>query len=380
MKSSRDRDAQAAFPTTVAGAAVVSAAVDHVSAGEQPSSKVPKPLAGLLDRIPTQDPATAEDVFSKLVQGGSRTVAKLVELVGDEFGDPRGVKPKYAVHGLAIYAARPGADSERAMVAEALAKQLAADHSDELKAFVCRQLQLCGRSEEVPALARLLGSQRLCEPATQALLAIGGEKATHALRAALPKATGKQMPTIVKALGRLQDKASANAIRKAAGDPDRDVRLVAWYALGNMGDAGAVDVLLKAAEVTAPYQRTQATDACLLLGRRLAEAGNIQDAEKVFRGLLSKRQTAEDIHDRCAALEGLAGAIGAKAVGDVMTALGSSQLRYRHPAAQTAVDLARSIQKDHTEQAETLLKKALEATKEEAVRQQAQMLLGKAGK
>ena len=49
------------------------------------------------------------------------------------------------------------------------------------------------------------------------------------------------------------------------------------------------------------------------------------------------------------------------------------------PAARTAVDLAGSIRKDQPQQAEKLLKKVLEATQEETVRQQAQMLLGEAG-
>ena len=338
-----------------------------------------QPLAEILEQLPTDDDALASRVLEELLEGGPATVAQLVEMVGDEFGDPQGVQPKFALHGLAIYAGRPGANAARKMVAETLAEQLAAEHSDELKAFVCRQLQLCGRPEEVSALARLLDSDRLCEPATQALLAIGGEGASAALRNALPGAQGKRVPTIVKALGRLQDKASAAAIRRVADDPDRDVRLTAWYALGNMGDAEAADLLLKAAQLEAPYERTQATDACLLLGRRLAEAGDAQRAEKVFQELLLKRKGPEDVHHWCAALQGLAEALGAKAIGDVTAALDSRDAKVRLPAARTAVDLAGSIRRDEPQQAEKLLKQVLEATDEEAVRQQAQMLLGEVG-
>ena len=380
MKPSRSSDAKPPLVATAGGAAVLSAAVEQLSAAEPAKREVPKQLAELLEKIPTPDAAVVEEVFPKLAQGGPATVEKLIELVGGEFGDPQGVKPKFALHGLVHYASRPGADAQRKMVAETLAKQLTADHSDELKAFICRQLQLCGRPEEVPALAGLLGSDRLCEPATQAMLAIGGQQATAALRDALPKATGRRASTIIKALGRLMDRASAAAIRKAAGDSDRNVRLTAWYALGNMGDAASADLLLSAAETETPYERTQATDACLLLGRRLAEAGAAKDAEKVFRQLLSRRQTAEDVHDRCAALEGLAEAIGTAAVDDVLAALDSRQQKYRHPAARTAVDLARSIQKSQPQQAEKLFKKVLDATQEEAVRQQAQILLGRGGR
>ncbi len=377
MKSSRDPGSRAVPAATTAGVAAMSAVVEQLPAAEQPKREIPKQLAELFEKIPTQDEATIKEVFTKLVQGGPATVERLVALVGDEFGDPQGVKPKYALHGLVHYASRPGADAERKMIAETLAKELSAKHSDELKAFICRQLQLCGRPQEVPALAPLLASDRLCEPATQALLAIGGQQATAALRAALLKAKGKRVATIIKALGRLQDKDSADAIRKAVDDPDRNVRLVAWYALGNMGDAHSMGLLLTAADTDAPFERIQATDACLLLGRRLAEAGKTQDAEKIFRQLLDERKAPEDVYDRCAALEGLAAAIGGKAVDDVMAAMGSDDVKYRVPAARTAVDLARSIRTDDPRQAEKLLKKVLEATKEETVRQQAQLLLGK---
>jgi hypothetical protein len=135
----------------------------------------------------------------RLLAGGTVTIKQLVGMVGREFGDPKGVKPKYAVHALVVYAARPGADNQRKMMAETLAGELHSDHSDELKAFLCRQLQWCGRPEEVPALARLLASDRLCEPATQALLAIGGDAARNAIGEALSTAEGARKRTLEQA-------------------------------------------------------------------------------------------------------------------------------------------------------------------------------------
>ncbi len=154
----------------------------------------------ILDKIPAESYEAAEQLGKELVSGGPAAVRELLGMVGDEFGDPQGVKPKYALHALAIYAARGDADGQRKMVAETLAKELDAKHSEELKAFICRQLQLCGRPEEIPALAKLLGSDRLCEPATQAMLAIGGSAGAKALQAALGGAEGKREATIRQAL------------------------------------------------------------------------------------------------------------------------------------------------------------------------------------
>jgi len=377
MKHSPQPSKEGGLPALAAGAAAVTAMSSSLATAQPPSRVVPAPLVPLLEALPTADPAVSEQAMQALLRGGAATVGKLVELVGPEFGDEQGVKPKYALHGLAHYASRPGADADRKIVAETLARELAQEHSDELKAFVCRQLQLCGRPEEVPALATLLTSDRLCEPATQALSAIGGEKAMAAVRSALPLASGGRRTTLINALGRFQDKKSAAEVRKSADAEDRDQRLVAWYALANMADAGSTELLLKAAETRAPYERSQATDACLRLARRLAEEGDSSSAEKICRALLAQRTAADDVHVRCAALETLAGALGPNAVGEVIKALDSKEVKFRHPAARTAVDLAVAIRKDDAQGADKLLNKVLDATEEEAVRQQAELLLGK---
>jgi len=360
-------------------AAVGAASVSALAAGPLPAAEPSAKLAAALDKLPARSIEAGREICKELAAGGRSVVAELVKLVGGEFGDPAGVKPKYALHGLVAYTSRPKADRERKMVAETLAAELRADHSNELKAFILRQLQWCGRAEEVPAIAGLLASERLCEPATQALLAIGGKPAAAALRKALPAATGKRRVTIVKALGRLRDASSARAVRKDAGSRDRNLRLVALYALGNMPDPAAIPIELDAADVEGRFERSQAVDASLRLGRRLAAQGNTKDAEKICRHFLSTRKAPEDIHDRCAALHDLAMSAGVKAVGDVMAALNSKELKYLVPAARTAVKLARLIRKDHPAEAEKLLKEVLKATGEKAVLREAEVLLGKAG-
>ena len=165
--------------------------------------KISADLAALFKQLPAQSYEQAEEIGKILVAGGAGTVRQLVSLIGDEFGDSDGAKPKEALHALVIYASRPGADDERRVVAEALAEQLSAEHSDELKALIARQLQLCGRTDDVPAIAKLLTSDRLCEPATQALLAIGGKEAQQAIRSALPKASDKRRSTLSQAVGLL---------------------------------------------------------------------------------------------------------------------------------------------------------------------------------
>jgi HEAT repeat protein len=339
-----------------------------------------EPLDTLLDELPAPDPASAEPIIKALIQGGPATVTQLIDHVGDQFGNAAGVKATYALHGIAHYASRRGADAERKMVAETVAKALEARRSVDLKSFLCQQLQLCGGADQVPALAGLLTDEALCEPATQALVAIGGADAAAALRAALPRVQGRSRVTLIHALGRLRDTAAADEIRKDVAATDPSLRLAAWYVLGSIGDAVAADALLKAADGESSFERTQAMDACLRLARRLGDFGRTAEAEKILRALLVKRKGEAEVHDRLAALECLASVLGGTALPDIRAALGSQDLKFRIAAARIALDFARAILKTQPDAAANLLPAILHATEEATVRQQAEQLLGRVGK
>jgi len=334
-----------------------------------------KQLVAIFKDIPSTDIASADKVGEKLIAGGADMIAELVGLVGQKFGDPAGATPKYALHAAVLYAGRPGRDKDRKTVAETLAAQLAAKHSNDLKAFIIRQLQFCGRSAEIPALAKFLGDKTLCEPATQAMLAIGGDEAVAALRGALKGADGACRVTFLNAVGRMRDKASAPLAAKLAKDKDRDVRIAAMYALGNIGSADSAGLMLKAAGGKDSYERTQIVDAYLLLARRMAAQGDAAAAAKACRALPDDRS-----YDRCAALAVLAESCGAEAAPDLIKAMDCKDVKVRHSAAQIAVKLAAAVCGKQKDQADKLLTKAVKATKDQAVVQNAELLLAKLGK
>ena len=341
--------------------------------------KLSATIADAFATFPAPTAADAQGACKALVAGGAGVIDELVDLVGQEFGDAGGVKAKYTLHAVALYSARPGAAGDRAMAAGALAKHLAKTHSAELKAFVLRQLQWCGRADDVAAMAPLLGDERLCEPTAQALAAIGGDKATAALRAAMAEAKGKRRATIIMALGRLGDAAAAPAVRALAQTPDRNIHLAALYALANAGDAEAADLCLKAAGGKPSFDRTQATDACLLLARRLTEVGKPREGASILNRLLDQRKGEQDVHDRCAILQTLAETSPAGTVGAVIAALKSKDATCRLPAARTAVDLAEALRTKSPADAKRLLDAALAATGEGRVLQQARALRAEMG-
>ncbi len=112
---------------------------------------------------------------------------------------------------------------------------------------------------------------------------------------------------MVQALGVLKDAPSLAALRAATSDEDRDTRLAAGWALANIGDIGAVDLLIKATGAES-WERVQAVKNGLLLAENLTAAGKKPEAAKIYRHLHDSRTDVKEKYVREAALRGLAAA------------------------------------------------------------------------
>ena len=231
--------------------------------------------------------ALTNPIFDEILSGGSKSVGALVDRL-KEVDDGADWKFRYALHGIAQYLGGPGKAKVRGTFSTALASQLGGDRPKPIQEFIIRQLQVVGGKEVVPALAKALLDPDLYDEAAQALLAIGDGNA-EAFRAALPKAKGRVRMTIVHALGVLADATSAGPLRKAATDDDRDTRMSALWALGRIGDPGAVDLLIKASDEKEPTPRRLAADACLSLAENLLKSGDKKGAVKIYAHLRDSR-------------------------------------------------------------------------------------------
>jgi HEAT repeat protein len=143
----------------------------------------------------------------------------------------------------------------------------------------------------------LLGDDELYDDAALALLTIRDGVAPQ-FRGALAKSKGPNRVTIIHALGALQDADSTAALKKALAEPDGNVRRTAAWALANIGDASATDALLKSADSAEGWERTEATQHCLLLAERLAAAGKRSQADRIHTHLLASRKDPSERHIR----------------------------------------------------------------------------------
>ena len=263
----------------------------------------------LVDKIPPLDKGgtftgppweEAIAIFDAVLKADG--VSAVIDLL-KPLDDGQDYKARYLLHGLAQYLGRPGKEEARAKYSTALAAGLSSEKPAGVRGYLARQLQVIGGSEAVPALGKALADPELCEFAAQALLAIGNGAAAE-FRKAYPAVTGPARLTVLQAFGVLKDVEALDALRAAAKEPE--TRLVAVWGLANIGDADAIDLALKAADVEPPYERAKGTSSCLLLAERLLAAGKKADAVRIYKHLESTRTDPSEAYVRELAVEALA--------------------------------------------------------------------------
>ncbi len=284
------------------------------------AADMPQAVQTIIDKVPAANPSATQANAAQLVELGADAVKALCAMLVEP-GAGSDAKARYALDGLAVYVARPGAEAERLMFVKAIGEALAAAQGSDVKQFLLERLQRTGKDESVEVIAPFLADERLCEPAAMALQAIATDNAAAALAAALPKAKGNNRVTLVAALGNLKYAGCVPAIVADAKGGEANLRRTALYALAQIGDPAAGRVLAQAARAKGAYERAHATACYLLYAARLAEQGKAADGVKICLNLLEN----DAPHVRCAALSTLVGIKGEEAIGDLLAAVNSGE-------------------------------------------------------
>jgi HEAT repeat protein len=223
--------------------------------------------------------------------------------------------------------AAPDQPARRAIAAE-LAKLLDDPSATwDCKDFVCRQLFAIGSAAEAPALARLLGDDKLGEVARYALEGMADPAADKFLRDALGHLKGKALAGVVNSLGNRRDVQSLPAIKVLLKSSEPEVASAAACAAANLaGESSAAMTeitmaLWDALQAAKPADKASLGDALLVCADKALAKGDAAGAAKLY----SEVRTA-DVPAPCklAAARGLVLAKPAEAMTIVSQMLGSS--------------------------------------------------------
>jgi len=288
-----------------------------------------------LAKFPAQNTAERDKLASELIQLGQEGIQEVCRmLVPPGTGDDTRVR--FALNALSVYAHRAGAEQERGIYARTLLKALESQKDSEVKAFLIRQLQLVGKNESVKPLRIFLKDKRLCEPATQALLAIRTPEAEKALLKSLRSVSETNRITIIKALGEFRSKAAVKKITRYVSSRNEKLRHVTLYALANIGDPKSEKVLDSISVASSSYERSKAPSLYLLYAQRLAESGKKQQCARICRNLIKNYTSPHESNVPCLALSILVNAIGERAFGDLLSSMENPNKELRSRAIELA--------------------------------------------
>lgn len=256
------------------------------------------------------DKAQIEKAVEEIQKGGRASIVGVIDMLVEP-GRGEDYKARYALHCVAVQVCKMkqagGGDGPRSEFALALASQLGGNRPKGVQAYLLQELQTAGGKESVAAMGKLLTDDELSDWAARALVSIG-DGAVEQFRAALPQAKGKCRLTVIQNLGVLCDAKSADAMRAALKDTDREIRIAGARGLAKIGDVGAADLLLKAADGSQGWERIQMTKFCLVLAENLTATGRKADAAKIYTQLRDTRKDPSEKYVCEAAARGLAAA------------------------------------------------------------------------
>jgi len=280
-------------------------AVEAPGGAEKKGKGEAKPKGPMKSKI---DKAQIEKAVDELQKGGRESLLGVIDMLVEP-GQGEDYKARYALHCVGIQVCKMkqagGGDGPRSEFSLALASQLGGARPKGVKAFLLQELQTAGGKEVAEAMGKLLTDDELSDWAARALVSIG-DGAVEQFRAALPQAKGKSRLTVLQNLGVLCDAKSADAMRAAMADPDREIRIVSARGLAKLGNAASADLLLKAADGPQGWERMQMTKFCLVLAENLAAAGRKADAAKIYTHLRDTRKDPTEKYISEAAARALA--------------------------------------------------------------------------
>ncbi len=310
----------------------------NVLMAQSPANRTAKTIAAdVLAQMPADKQQKYDQMIGDLASSGEAGILTIVNLINAP-GKGSNAQTDYALSGLTHYVMAKGQESARLTVAKAYLKALEQVSERETKAFLIRELQICGQDECVDALAAYLNKEDLSGPAARALSAINTENAKNALQAALLNKAGtpKTQRDVILAIGQAGMKVNEKLIAGLAESGDEQTKKVAYYTLSRIGSAQSFSPLAAAAAAAGyKMEPTGANDAYILLIKNVAGQGDRKAAEKAASDLLKAATKAGQTHTRDAALEILF-ATGDNPSKLLLTALKDGNKEYRNAALDFA--------------------------------------------
>jgi hypothetical protein len=235
-----------------------------------------------------------EKAIQESMKDPEAVAAELLNRLIDPGTEGNDIQARHLLHTMAVRIpdhGRKANDNKRAEFSLVLAKSLSGDQPDRVKAFVIRQLQICGGEEVIPLIGEFLIVEGIADDAAQALIAIGKVSAGQ-FRKALPKVRNNPIlyRNVLHGLAELADESSKKFFLEAIKNEDDECRLLGLWGLTQIGDSSTLESFLQAEEKEKGFSRIKAASFCLQFAEKIPKG----DAVKIYRHLQKTRTLSEE--------------------------------------------------------------------------------------
>ena len=263
-------------------------------------------IAGVLEQLPARQSDLYNRSMQELIETGTEGVRQLASMLNvPGKGDNSTVV--YALNGMAYFAS--GDENLKNKMEQAVIATLDATDDPETKAFLISLLSVTGTDASVNKLAQYLTDDRLCSPAANAIVSIGGEVAGKTLQTMLMRRivrSPESERSIIQALGNVKPVAEGTEalLKTMINTGDITTKGIVLKALSNTGSKQSLSDLAAAAAATGyRAEPADANGAYVRLIKRVYEQGDTKEAIDAAQTLMKNATKAGSSQIRAAVLE-----------------------------------------------------------------------------
>ena len=235
-----------------------------------------------------------EKSVQEAMQNPELVASEIVKWLLDPGAEGNDIQARHLLHTMAVRI--PNYDKKlkgdiRAKFSLVLARALSENYPDRVKAFIIRQLQICGGGEVVPAIGVFLNVNGIADDAAQALIAIRKNSAEQ-FRNALPKIKNNLSlySNVLHGLAELKDEESKDFFIEALENENEECRLLGLWGLVQIADSSTLELFLQAEQKEKGYSRIKSTSYCFKFAEKLPK----KEALKIYRHLKDTRTSTHE--------------------------------------------------------------------------------------
>lgn len=235
-----------------------------------------------------------DKTIKEVMKAPDKVALQLVERLIDPGSQGNDIQARHLLHAMAVRIQefdRRGGAGLRSKFCLALAKTLSDKRPDRVKAFIIRQLQLCGGEEVISQVGEFLTVPGIADDAAQALIAIG-KKSAGQFRNALPRVRNDLLlySNALHGLAQLADESSKDIFIEALKNNEDECRLLGLWGLTQLADFSTLQLFLEADLKGKGYSRIKSASYCLQFAEKIQK----KDAIKIYQHLINTRTLPEE--------------------------------------------------------------------------------------